>query len=475
MTYGRFLSVVGACALFLGACAGQDGGKSTGSGTGGANSSGGSSGTGTGGTAGSAGTGGAVSGTGGQAGGRGGSGGSTATGGAGAGGGAGAAGTSGSGGSAAGQGGGGASGGAGAAGTSGAGGSTGGRGGGGASGGGGAAGTSGSAGSAGGRGGGGGSTGGSSGTGGSGGGGASAAVPSKGCGMTNGAKTLTTGGSSVMSALPTSTRLKITSGNMSREYIIDIPADYDPTHPYRLIFSWHQAYGSDTGNANGLHPANDGPNFDAKNYAYFGLLREATAAKQPAIFIAPGGIGNLPWDYNRDVVLFDDILALVDANLCIDDSRVFTTGFSFGAMMSYALTLGRPSKLRGAVAMAAANYNFTQPTNAHVPIAYMGTTGMSDGTCPWGNDTMGGKACNLQHAKDNGCTIPAGNNIPTTTVGSKKYVCYDFEGCKPGYPVKACTFDGPHTPSSIDDGSSTSDDGLKAFIPPLAWKFIAQF
>ena len=90
MTSSRFLSVVGAFALFVGACGGQDGGKSTGSGgatgTGGANSSGGSSGTGTGGTAGSAGTGGAVSGTGGQAsGGRGGSGGSTATGGAGAG------------------------------------------------------------------------------------------------------------------------------------------------------------------------------------------------------------------------------------------------------------------------------------------------------------------------------------------------------------------------------------------------------
>ncbi len=261
---------------------------------------------------------------------------------------------------------------------------------------------------------------------------------------------------------------------MSREYIIDIPANYDPTHPYRLIFSWHQAYGSDTGNANGLHPANDGPNFNAKNYAYFGLLREATAANQPAIFVAPGGIGNLPWDYNRDVVLFDDLLALVEANLCIDDSRVFTTGFSFGAMMSYALTLGRPSKLRGAVAMAAANYNFTQPTNAHVAIAYMGATGMSDGTCPWGNDTMGGKACVLQHAKDNGCTIPSGNNIPTTTAGSKKYLCYDFEGCKAGYPVKVCTFDGPHTPSSVDDGTSTGDDGLKAFIPPLAWKFISQ-
>ena len=408
MTSGRFLSVVGACALFVGACGGQDGGKPTGSagatGTGGANSSGGSSATGTGGTAGSPGTGGAVSGTGGQA--------------------------------------------------------VGGRGAGGAS----TGGSSGSGGAA-----------GSAGVGGA--GGTSAPVPSKGCGVTNGAKTLTTGGMSVMNALPTSTRLTMTSGGMNREYIIDIPADYDPTHPYRLIFTWHQAYGSDTGNANGLHPAGDGPNFNAQNYAYFGLHRAMTAANDTAIFIAPGGIGDLPWDYNRDVLLFDDILALVDANLCIDDSRVFSTGFSFGAMMSYALSITRQTKLRGVVAMAAANYNLpNEPTDSNAaPVAYMGTTGMSDGTCPWGTDTMGGKACNLQHAKDNHCTIPAGNNIPTTTAGSKKYLCYDFEGCKAGYPVKVCTFDGPHTPSSVDDGSSTGDDGLKAFIPPLAWKFIAQF
>ena len=37
------------------------------------------------------------------------------------------------------------------------------------------------------------------------------------------------------------------------------------------------------------------------------------------------------------------------------------------------------------------------------------------------------------------------------------------------------TFDGAHTPSSIDDGNTVGEDGLKAFIPPLAWKFISQF
>ena len=297
-------------------------------------------------------------------------------------------------------------------------------------------------------------------------------VPSKGCGKTDGAKTLTTGGSSVSGAPTTSTRLKgVTSGGKSRAVIVDIPADYDPTKPYRLIFSWRQMGGSDTGNATGLHPAGDGPNFDAEHYAYFGLRREALNAKEPVIFVAPDTdpVGGL-WDYAKDSVYFDDLLALVTENLCIDESRVFTTGFSYGAMFSYTLSVGRATKLRAAVTMAPTNTVLAQPTNNHVPVAFMSTTGMSDNTCKW---DAGGKASVIQHATDNGCTIPA--TIPETTNGSKKYVCYDFEGCKAGYPVKVCRFDGGHTPSSVDDGSSNGDDGLKAFIPPLAWKFIAQF
>jgi poly(3-hydroxybutyrate) depolymerase len=265
------------------------------------------------------------------------------------------------------------------------------------------------------------------------------------------------------------------SGGMSRDYIIDIPADYDPTHPYRLIFSWHQAYGSANGNAIGQYPANNGPNFDAQSYAYFGLHRAASEANDSAIFVAPDGIGNFPWDYDRDVALFDALLAKVTENLCVDESRVFTTGFSFGAMMSYALSVGRADKLRGAITMAAANYNFTQPNNDHTPLAYFGITGMSDGTCPWVNNEggkTGGKFCVLQHAEDNGCTIPG--NIETAMVGSKKYICHDFEGCDAGYPVKVCTFDGNHTPSSVSDGSNCGDDGKTAFVPTMAWEFLSQ-
>jgi hypothetical protein len=296
-------------------------------------------------------------------------------------------------------------------------------------------------------------------------------VPSKGCGNADGLKTLTTGGSSVSGAPTTSTRLKgVKSGNKDRLVILDVPEDYDPTKPYRLIFSWRQMGGSDTGNATGLYPAINGPNFDAKSYAYFGLRREALNAKQPAIFVAPDTdpAGSL-WSYDKDAVYFDDLLKLLTENLCIDESRVFTTGFSYGAMMSYGLSNGRASKLRAAVTMAPSQFG---PTTGTTPIAYMSTTGIDDTMCRWGNDTSGGKGCVVQHAKTNGCTI---GTIPEAAKGSKKHVCYDFEGCKAGYPVKVCTFDGGHTPSSISDGSATGDDGLKAFIPPLAWQFITQF
>jgi poly(3-hydroxybutyrate) depolymerase len=318
-------------------------------------------------------------------------------------------------------------------------------------------------------------TGGSAGSSGGSGGMGSTAAPSPGCSVTDGVATLTSGGSMVANGHPTSTKLTILSGTADREYVIDIPTNYNPTHPYRLIFSWHQAYGSDTGNASGVHPANDGPNFTAQNYAFYGLRREASAANDPAIFVAPQGIGDIPWDFARDSALFDDLLAAIRAKLCIDDKRVFSVGFSLGGMMSYALSITRQTKLRAVVAMSAVNYNLLhQPADTNeAPIAYFGTTGMSDGTCPWGTATHGGQACGVTHAQDNGCT--PSQEPPTTTAGSKTFLCYDFAGCPAGYPVKVCTFDGMHTPSSVDDGTLTTDDGLKAFIPPLAWKFIAQF
>jgi hypothetical protein len=52
---------------------------------------------------------------------------------------------------------------------------------------------------------------------------------------------------------------------------------------------------------------------------------------------------------------------------------------------------------------------------------------------------------------------------------SGAHVCFDFEGCKAGYPTKVCTFNGGHTNSNNDPGSSTN------WIPQESWKFFSQF
>jgi len=171
-------------------------------------------------------------------------------------------------------------------------------------------------------------------------------------------------------------------------------------------------------------------------------------------------------DRSRAVHLFDDILAFVKKNLCIDTTRVFATGFSFGGMITYSLSVNHQKDIRAAVGIAPTNYNIYVPTKTHEPIAWMQTTGMSDTTCPWVNGTsttQGAKFIAIEHATGNGCTLPAA--IPTWQSGN--HVCYDFQGCTAGFSVKACTFNGGHTNIANESGTN--------WIPQGSWKFFMQF
>jgi poly(3-hydroxybutyrate) depolymerase len=285
-------------------------------------------------------------------------------------------------------------------------------------------------------------TGGQAGAGGGGGGGGGAgplspgnpAVKSAGCGK---ATTVTTG------------KKTIRSTNQDRTYIIDIPAGYDMNKPYRLFYTSHWI--GSTSEA-------------VRDQNYYFLKPLATAANEPAIFVAPQSDGST-WQ-QKDHALFDDILAYVKTNLCIDETRVFATGFSFGGMITYSLSVNHQKDIRAAVGIAPANYNIYVPTKTRQPIAWMQTTGLNDGTCPWvqGNSmTNGAKFIAIEHATNNGCMVPA--DIPIWKQGN--HLCYDFTGCKTGYPTKACTFNGDHT--------NIANEGGTNWIPQESWKFFTQF
>lgn len=255
----------------------------------------------------------------------------------------------------------------------------------------------------------------------------------------------------------------ITSAGLSRQYIIDIPADYDKNKPYRLIFGMH-CFGS---NMQGV--AND---------KYYQLKRFADSTKTPCIFVAPNGVvtdGNAMWNQaEKDHAFFDDMLSLFKEKLCVDTARIFSCGFSYGAMFTNSLSLNHQKQLRAVVCYAPANWNIYVPENTREPIAYMSVTGNSDPNCPFVKDDalkQGGKYCVLTHAEDNGCTIPA--SIPTENSGSRKHSVYEFQGCKEGYPVKFFSFDGAHQAGPMDGVSG--DNSSKSWVPGETWNFFLQF
>ncbi len=250
----------------------------------------------------------------------------------------------------------------------------------------------------------------------------------------------------------TSATRTITSGGVQRSYLLDIPANYDPNKPLRLFWCSH-------GHGSTLQ------NIIRSNF--YDLKTESAAAKEPVILVAGQGINNT-WG-QADHAFFDDLTNFLKDNLCVDTTRIFATGMSMGGMQTYSLSTTRAHKIRAGVGIAPTNFNVWLPAvKQTIPIAWMQTTGMSDNTCKWVDNEAqkrGSKFIALEKGVNNGCTTPT--DIPTWKSGP--HTCYDFQGCKTGYPVKACTFNGGHDNTNSDPGSSVN------WIGAESWKFFMQF
>ena len=276
-----------------------------------------------------------------------------------------------------------------------------------------------------------------------------APTPSKGCGKDNTLKD----------------NFKFTGGGIEHEIYLSMPENYDKNKPYRLVFGMHYMGGS------------------AKNVAtreaYYGL-RNQSGAKENTIFVAPHGYTTEtdrsgketenPWRCgdDKDHIFFDEFLTYLNENLCVDTSRVFSVGFSFGAMFSNALAQDFQHRLRGVVVFATMDQVIYLPKNKGLPIAWMGTVGMGDELCT----PKLGRSARDRILKNNGKPDADGNFTDARGEEAEEYtggkhVCYDYKTVDPRFPVKWCTFDGKHAYNASDDG--------KVWTTPTAWEFITQF
>lgn len=292
---------------------------------------------------------------------------------------------------------------------------------------------------------------GSGGTGGSsaidGGGAAGEPKPSAGCGKTP---------SLQKSAPPPNSKItynKITSAGLNRQYILWYPDNYDKNRPYRLIMNYHWYSGS----ASQVFDCNtESIKCYTTQTPFFGLL---SLADNSTIFVAPDGI-DAGWanTNGRDTTLTDDILKEVENDLCIDTSKVFAQGFSYGGAMSATLGCQRADVFRGVVVFAGGISGMSGACNGTSPVAYYGATGTQD------SGYSGGQTAVKHFAEVNGCTA---QTLPTPPSGG--HTCISFAGCSAGHPVRWCPFDDIHTPSPRDKGASTT------WQPKEVWTFLTQF
>ena len=255
--------------------------------------------------------------------------------------------------------------------------------------------------------------------------------------------------------------ISLTVGSMAREYILNVPTNYDNTKPYKFVIAYHELNGNDD---------------EMYRNQYYHLL---PLSNNTTIFVAPNGQQNnanctqasgcgWPNPSGTDMAFADALVDTIETNFCVDTNRIFATGWSYGASMSEQTACDRPlaGETKGWGVRAIAVYSVAYLSNtdnckastAH-PVAYYASHGTQDTVLQY----SGGVSIAQTWAAADACTA----QTPTQATGN--HVCTNYMGCSAGYPVEFCSFVGPHTPDPTDNGQRTSWEYQNV------WTFLSQF
>jgi len=239
-------------------------------------------------------------------------------------------------------------------------------------------------------------------------------VPSSGCGTSHGI----------------SSPMSLSHDGLAREYQIHMPAGYDPNTAYPVVFSFH-------GRALTANSQIWVSGFDdlADTQGFIAVYPEGTG--QSPTWNAGLCCGEAMQDDVDDVGFVEAIIDDLGANACIDKDRVYSTGLSNGAYMSFRLACELSDKIAGVGAIAGTTAVIPcLPQNELAVIALHGT---ADNIVPY--DGVAGSLSAPQNAGDwavrNNCST---STIDTYAMGDVS--CYKHTGCDPGAEVELCTVDG---------------------------------
>jgi len=245
-----------------------------------------------------------------------------------------------------------------------------------------------------------------------------------------------------------------------RESILHIPASYDGTKPTMLVLNFHGLLETNTLQQSISHMSDTS---DARGFivAYPQGLKVGLGVSWNA--------GACCANSTDDMGFVRDLVKLLESKYCIDPKRVFATGLSNGAMLSYRLAC-EASDMFAAVAPVAGAVQ-VQPCEPPRPVPILAFHGTNDTVVPFN----GGKdgivhvlkfppvaysidlwkhidGCTDSPAPDDASTMqmpadstpdggPNASLFAGSTVVSQKgdATCHAWTGCKGGTEVELCT------------------------------------
>jgi poly(3-hydroxybutyrate) depolymerase len=193
-----------------------------------------------------------------------------------------------------------------------------------------------------------------------------------------------------------------------------------------------------------------------------------TALEAESIVIYPRSFGTQWTQAERDqnVAYFDDLLAHVKANYCIDERRVYAVGTSSGAHFANVLACRRGDDLLAVVPGAGERL---EKENCVGRVAALVLHGVADMvSVPFSK----GEEARDEYAAQNECsgeTVPPLATMHETVSAARAANmptsgCVDYQGCREGLPVRWCEHSEP--------GYDGTTHGFPTVGGPLAWEFI---
>ncbi|WP_245541897.1 alpha/beta hydrolase family esterase [Uliginosibacterium gangwonense] len=218
----------------------------------------------------------------------------------------------------------------------------------------------------------------------------------------------------------------LTSDGLSREFLVSVPANYNPKKAYPLVVGLHWRGGQATDVYNGNSWASQKP--------FYGLKE---LYGDSAIFVAPNGLDS-GWanPNNRDIHFVQAMVDQLKNGLCLDTSRIYATGFSFGGMMSNAIGCEMGNTFRAVAPMSGSLWSGCG--NSQNKVAAILLHSKVDSVVGY----QYGEEARDKYIAKNSCT--------TTTRAIGTNGCVEYQGCNSKYPVAWCGYnDGGHWPPAF--------------------------